>query len=54
MPEPEPLARLAIERQYGIFENSELVAADIIEDLQTALDEISLIYADLTGTPETP
>jgi type I restriction enzyme M protein len=29
------------------LEDPDIIAADIIEDLQTALDEISLIYADL-------
>lgn len=29
------------------LEAPDVIAADIIEDLQTALDEISLIYADL-------
>ena len=31
-------------------EDADAIAADIIEDLQTALDEISLIYADLAKT----
>ena len=31
------------------LEAPEVIAADIIEDLQTALDEISLIYADLAA-----
>ena len=30
------------------LEDPDVIAADIIEDLQTALDEMSLIYADLT------
>jgi type I restriction enzyme M protein len=42
------------------LEDPDLIAADIIEDLQTALDEMSLIYADLAdvgddlNAPPTP
>jgi type I restriction enzyme M protein len=42
------------------LEDPDLIAADIIEDLQTALDEMSLIYADLAdvgddlNAPRTP
>jgi hypothetical protein len=31
------------------LEEPDVIAADIIEDLQTALDEMSLIYADLAA-----
>ncbi len=34
-------------------ETPDLIAAEIIEDLQTALDEISLIYADLANIDKT-
>jgi type I restriction enzyme M protein len=33
------------------LEEPDVIAADIIEDLQTALDEMSLIYADLATEP---
>ena len=31
----------------AVLEEPDVIAAEIIEDLQTALDEMSLIYADL-------
>jgi type I restriction enzyme M protein len=34
------------------LEAPEVIAAEIIEDLQTALDEFSLIYADLARVAE--
>lgn len=36
------------------LEDSDVIAAEIIEDLQSSVEETSLIYADLAGTPETP
>jgi type I restriction enzyme M protein len=33
------------------LEEPDVIAAEIIEDLQTALDEIALIYADLAEDP---
>ncbi len=36
------------------LEDPDVIAAEIIEDLQTALDEISLIYPDLAGPPDAP
>jgi type I restriction enzyme M protein len=36
------------------LEDPDVIAAEIIEDLQTALDEMSLIYADLAGPTDSP